>query len=398
MKKLSLLLALLPILAWAQLDKQLANTTWEIAWHQGNADTYAFTKIPANAKELPYKYLAFRPGNQYRFYYHFNENCETDVRGKYSVEKSHIDFTTESTTNGKNCEGEPFELGRQSVVFRGETLYMTPYNAYYDEAPKKSGDTLLIPQEMVGRMRGEGNNFYTLTDASYIPLADGLYKTTAANGTTMAFGIKDGLPEGRMRINMPEGRREMLFRKGRNFQEKVWRDGQLALIKTNTAKAEKQGVAYAITLIKATHNFYRSTSDSLITVYRDQKPAKITSYKDGALVSEKDYAQKTFKQYYANGKLKEIDGPNYHIKYDYQGNEEEKKTWTGKGTENFVRGKLVRKTEVVGGKILITDYDAAGKPNTHEEPVQTGTMAMVADPREYAEDLTEEDFAYYTAQ
>ncbi|WP_300673121.1 hypothetical protein [Soonwooa sp.] len=407
MKKYFLVCFILTLLfpqeiASQNLEKKLENTYWHLYLTQGNADTSFFEPIKEQPKpNANYQYLKFEKNGKYVQHIQYGEDCIGDLSGTYKIEKSKITFTVLQNTISNTCkERQNLGFTTRSIVLKNNTLYLTPQKVWYDQAPQKKGDTIILNKEQVDYFDQEKDGRVKATDASRIPFDDGLYKLVddGKSKKLVIFRAKNGYVDGEFIAKTDSKGFRNLYTEGNLVSEKRYTNDVLFYEKSirNDVKKDATG-HYKITITQIETNKSRNRKDSTITVYDNQKPVGKLRYENDKLISEMDFKNDIFKKYRSNGALSEMQHDGTTITYDYDGGEVSKEIYKKDSYELYSYGKLTTKKIFDKDKTTITNFDSKGNIVNTEVAKNTGRIPTVeeAEPNRTLPELSQEKFEYY---
>ena len=193
----------------------------------------------------------------------------------------------------------------------------------------------------------------------------------------------------------PTKESKLTYDHGVLISEIIYANGNLLGSKTNLATVVKEGKDYLIT-IKTAIKSPNGVDKEVVTGFRNRKPISKITTRLGVSVIKKDFEKNILERYNSKGQLTKLEKPNLTEEYDDTGKVIYKDVWTSGNRNVFKNGKLVRKEIRVKDKeqYLVTAYDENGKV-TKEWTEGNEKHAVIADPDEYENDLTEALLAYY---
>lgn len=177
--------------------------------------------------------------------------------------------------------------------------------------------------------------------------------------------------------------------------EIVYEKGELLGSSTYSTSVVREGKDYLITIKTAIKN-PNGRDKEIVTVFRNRKPVSKITTRLGVSVIKKDFEKNTLERYNNKGQLTKLEKPGLTEEYDNTGKVIYKDIWDNGSRKVFRNGKLRRKEIRVKDKeqYLVTEYDENGE--VMKEWLEGNEKhAVIANPDEYEEKLTEALLAYY---
>lgn len=271
--------------------------------------------------------------------------------------------------------------------------------------PKPKGNYTSIAIEDLDKRIANNDGFAYVRTKKRQKLAPGKYRTSSTSPVfeSLVFTLdQDSLLHGDYEYHYaedysksPSKESNLTYDHGVLISEIVYSNGNLLSSKTNLATVIKEGKDYLITL-KTTINNPNSGDKEVLTVFRNRKPISKITTRLGVSVIKKDFEKNTLERYNNKGQLTKLEKPGLTEEYDNTGKVIYKDIWANGSRKVFRNGKLRRKEIRVKDKeqYLVTEYDENGE--VMKEWLEGNEKhAVIADPDEYEEKLTEALLAYY---